>query len=254
MSSGFVSSGTNDAPVTRDAAWLEAEKQLEAARARKAQLARAQDGKSLYEVLQENKSTVSCPIDLRVFTKSVELISCESADAKQTAFEEAAKLKNQFRALDEDEVEFLDSVLESSRKQEAEVRREEQRGLEEFRKRRVAETSGDADEENKKAEEVEDWVVGGARKRRRGKEKDSGGIGIAKLRKSSSATTENTTVVTKSELKSEEAEKAPNAKAVSSSTTATVETKKDFSPAPTSTKQPTKSLGLGLDYGSDDDD
>ncbi|CAP65397.1 uncharacterized protein PODANS_6_9010 [Podospora anserina S mat+] len=42
--------------------------------------------KSLYEVLQANKA------------------------AKQAEFEEKSKLKNQFRALDEDEIDFLDEV------------------------------------------------------------------------------------------------------------------------------------------------
>src|SRR3569833_608756 len=35
--------------------------------------------------------------------------------AKQAAFEEANKIKNQFRALDDDEIEFLDGVLVSVR-------------------------------------------------------------------------------------------------------------------------------------------
>ncbi|EGO59663.1 hypothetical protein NEUTE1DRAFT_33905, partial [Neurospora tetrasperma FGSC 2508] len=47
--------------------------------------------KSLYEVLQANKA------------------------AKQAAFEEANKIKNQFRALDDDEIEFLEGVAERKR-------------------------------------------------------------------------------------------------------------------------------------------
>lgn len=53
--------------------------------------------------------------------------------AKQAAFEEAHKLKNQFRPLDEDEVDFLDSVLASTRAEEERVKKETQSGLDKFR-------------------------------------------------------------------------------------------------------------------------
>lgn len=56
--------------------------------------------------------------------------------AKQEAFEEKMKLKNQFRALDEDEVEFLDSIMESTRAQEAAVKKETAEQLELFRRQR----------------------------------------------------------------------------------------------------------------------
>jgi len=55
MSSRFVSGGTNDAPVERDDEWLKAEQELEEARRKKAEEARQNDGKTLYEVLQANK-------------------------------------------------------------------------------------------------------------------------------------------------------------------------------------------------------
>lgn len=94
--------------------------------------------------------------------------------AKQEAFEEKMRLKNQFRALDEDEVDFLDSVLESTRAQEAAVKKDTADQLEVFRKQR---------EEAEKAmlgptssevtpEEEEEWSIP-ARKRRRDKGKDS---------------------------------------------------------------------------------
>lgn len=47
-----------------------------------------------------------------------------SLAAKQEAFEESIRLKNQFRNLDEDEIEFLDSVLESTRAKEEALKRE----------------------------------------------------------------------------------------------------------------------------------
>ena len=55
MSSGFVSGGTTDQPIERDDAWLEAQKEIEANRRRKEEASRQQDGKTLYEVLQQNK-------------------------------------------------------------------------------------------------------------------------------------------------------------------------------------------------------
>jgi hypothetical protein len=56
MSSGFVSGGTADAPVERDAAWLAAQREIEANIQRKAIEARRQtDGRSLYETLEANK-------------------------------------------------------------------------------------------------------------------------------------------------------------------------------------------------------
>ncbi|KAJ4403421.1 hypothetical protein N0V82_010654, partial [Gnomoniopsis sp. IMI 355080] len=62
---------------------LEAERQAREAK-RKAAASGEGGGKSLYEVLEANKA------------------------AKQAAFEEANKIRNQFRALDEDEIGFLE--------------------------------------------------------------------------------------------------------------------------------------------------
>ncbi|KGO75211.1 NEFA-interacting nuclear protein NIP30, N-terminal [Penicillium italicum] len=112
MSSGFVSSGTNEQPIERDDEWLRAQQELEEERRRKAEIGKQDDGKSLFEVLERNKM------------------------AKQEAFEEKSRLKNQFRSLDEDEVEFLDSVLESTRAKEAAVKRETAEQLEAFRRQR----------------------------------------------------------------------------------------------------------------------
>ena len=106
--------------------------------------------------------------------------------AKQEAFEEKARLKNQFRALDEDEVDFLDSVLESTRAQEAAVKKETADQLEVFRKQREeAEKAmlGPTSSEVTPAEE-EEWTIL-ARKRRRDKGKDL--LLPGKKRKASSA-------------------------------------------------------------------
>ncbi|KAE8378103.1 N-terminal domain of NEFA-interacting nuclear protein NIP30-domain-containing protein [Aspergillus bertholletiae] len=147
MSSGFVSAGTDQEPIERDDEWLRVQQELEEERRRKAELGKQADGKSLFEVLQQNKM------------------------AKQEAFEEKIKLKNQFRSLDEDEVEFLDSIMESTRAQEAAVKKETAEQLEAFRRHReeaekVALEEGTADVTP--AAEGEDWKIP-ARKRRRDK-------------------------------------------------------------------------------------
>lgn len=82
--------------------------------------------------------------------------------AKQAAFEEKTKLSNQFRALDDDEVEFLDDVQRSKRDEEARLRRETEEGLRAFREAQKG--GGSAATEG--GEVVEDWGVGRKRKRR----------------------------------------------------------------------------------------
>lgn len=56
MSSGFVSGGTNEEPIERDDEWQRVQQQLEEERKRKADLNKQDDGKTLYDVLQQNKS------------------------------------------------------------------------------------------------------------------------------------------------------------------------------------------------------
>ncbi|KAJ9402516.1 hypothetical protein DTO282F9_712 [Paecilomyces variotii] len=168
MSSGFVSAGTNEEPVNRDDEWLRAQQELEEERRRKAEIGKQNDGKSLYEVLQQNKM------------------------AKQEAFEESIRLKNQFRSLDEDEVEFLDSLLESTRAKEAAVKQETAEQLEAFHRQRqeadkaLLETaSGEtANPGAGSPGEEEQWAISG-RKRRRDKKKES--LIPGKRRKSSAA-------------------------------------------------------------------
>lgn len=95
--------------------------------------------------------------------------------AKQEAFEEKIKLKNQFRSLDEDEVDFLDSIMESTRAQEAAVKKDTADQLEMFRKQREEAEKAlleDGSANVVPAAEGEDWKIPG-RKRRREKKKDS---------------------------------------------------------------------------------
>lgn len=96
--------------------------------------------------------------------------------------------------MDEDEVEFLDSVLESTRKKEEEVRKETSEQLDLFRKQQEEkdkELLEVGEEVDGKAgsptvgESQSQWTVN-ARKRKRAKENDRAGLKGLKLRKSSS--------------------------------------------------------------------
>ena len=55
MSSGFVSAGTNEEPIERDDEWRKAQQVVEANFRRKQEEGKQDGGKSLYEVLQQNK-------------------------------------------------------------------------------------------------------------------------------------------------------------------------------------------------------
>lgn len=59
MPSGFVPGGTTDQPTERDSEWLQAQKDIEATRLRKEEEHRQEGGKTLYEVLQQNKGEYS---------------------------------------------------------------------------------------------------------------------------------------------------------------------------------------------------
>ncbi|KAL8699873.1 MAG: hypothetical protein Q9224_001227 [Gallowayella concinna] len=172
MSSGFVSGGTTDQPIERDDEWVKAQQEIEANRRRKEEEGKHDGGKSLYEVLQSNKA------------------------AKQEAFEESIRLKNQFRNLDEDEVEFLDSVLESTRAREHAVKKETAEQLQAFRRQQeeadraslsgtTSETATSEGTSSRPESSSTDthWAIN-ARKRKR--VKDIEAIPGVKLRKSSS--------------------------------------------------------------------
>lgn len=61
MSSGFVSGGTTDTPAERDDEWLRAQQEIEANRRRKEEEGKQDGGRSLYEILQNNKGESSIP-------------------------------------------------------------------------------------------------------------------------------------------------------------------------------------------------
>lgn len=103
--------------------WEAVQRELEADRKRREEARRtAVEGgeKSLFDVLQANKA------------------------AKEAAFEEANKIKNQFRALDDDEIDFLDDVRARERAAEEKIRLETSEGLRAFREAQNAAGGGEA--------------------------------------------------------------------------------------------------------------
>lgn len=101
-------------------------------------------------------------------------------------------MKNQFRNLDEDEIEFLDSVLESTRAKEEAVKKETTEQLDVFRRQQEeadkallseAVSTNDASPLGLASSESQ-WAIN-ARKRKRAKEKE--GLKGVKLRKLSTA-------------------------------------------------------------------
>ncbi|KAG8168079.1 hypothetical protein KVR01_003768 [Diaporthe batatas] len=243
MSSRFVSGGTTDAetgeivpadPSTststsaapaaggsssakRSEEWAAVQAQVEEERRRRQQLreeAASRGGgegeKSLYDVLQANKA------------------------AKQAAFEEANKIKNQFRPLDDDEVEFLDGVRERKRAEEERLRQETEEGLKGFRELQSKISSGEAAPGDEDAVAGGGWSVG--RKRKRRKDEPEGLIKGLK-RRSSGAAVETT----------DTAASTPPAAAKDARETQEPATK----PAAAAATKP--KVGL-VDYGSDDSD
>jgi len=179
--------------------------------------------------------------------------------AKQEAFEEAAKLKHQFRALDDDEVSFLDSVLESERAKEAEVKKEEAERLAAFKKAREEAEKGGLDDEGEdvgKGDVV--WTAGGGgRKRKKGKEGSA--LKGVKVRRTSSAAAQ----VDPPKPVEEKEQAAPASTttafkedmAVSSKSIPSSDALSPAPPAvPASPSAPAAALGLGLGgYSSDED-
>lgn len=198
--------------------------------------------------------------------------------AKQEAFEESIRLKNQFRSLDEDEVEFLDSVLESTRAQEAAVKKETAEQLAEFhRQREEAERSLLDDPSSEKAGpggsakspgEEEQWARSGKKRKRNKKDllfpskthRSSTGEDVA-AEAAPKATDETAkgnapakTISTKSDI--------PLQKRVERSTNIETDSKRESEAKekkaapeqeePPQKTQPASSLGL-VAYGSDDD-
>lgn len=188
---------------------------------------------------------------------------------KQEAFEESIRLKNQFRNLDEDEIEFLDSVLESTRAKEEAVKKETTEQLDIFRRQQedadkaiLSETVGveDTSPVGGIPPAESQWAIN-ARKRKRAKGREA--LLGAKVRKTSfaneysppaAATTEPDEAEAASESVQKEDEPLANdkgiVKAVVSPTISTNDGGVNF-PA---REKPSAVVGLGLiDYSSDED-
>lgn len=212
---------------------LETERQARAARAKAAQQGAGEE-KSLYDVLQANKA------------------------AKQAAFEEANKIKNQFRALDDDEIDFLDEVERRKREEQERVRRETEEGLMRFREaQKGGGEAGDVEGEGEGGEEVVEggWAVGRKRKRRKGEAEGVGGL-LKGVKRRVSTGAGGTGKDEKGDEKGDEKEEAeektlPDVTKQAKKAIAVQEPpKRTAVAAPAAPSKPKAGL---VDYGSDDD-
>jgi hypothetical protein len=232
MSSGFVSGGKAGEETERDDTWKKAQQEIENIRREKADLAAQNDGKSLFEVLQANK------------------------DKKQAEFEEKARYKLHV-TLEDDEADYLDSILDKKRQEEANVKKETFEQLDLFRRQREeAERKAQGlEEESTEAPQEEDtnqWAAVG-RKRKKGPE-----VGLlkgVKLRKSSSVPVDNAKGV---KQPTHEATKpsppALNSKDVAKSSAATPPAATTKPQSGANLTKPANILSLGLGYESSDDE
>lgn len=236
--------------------WEAVQKDLEEERRRRVEARKAtvEGGeKSLYEILQANKA------------------------AKQAAFEEQNRIRNQFRALDDDEIEFLHGVSDEKRAEEERVRRETEDRLASFRKaQQLAGGSGGDDDAGGDAAGVDDgdaavaeeWTAAAGRKRKREREKG----GLKGIRRKTGVPDGGDKEQEKAgdQTASEEelgGKKGGDGTASSTTTTklAPASTtskpglgpsggpKTDSSPVANGTSKPKTALGL-VDYGSDEED
>ncbi|KAJ4985576.1 hypothetical protein SVAN01_08953 [Stagonosporopsis vannaccii] len=221
MPSGFVSGGTADAPIERDDEWRQAQREIEEKRREKEELGKQNEGKSLYEVLQANK------------------------DAKQEAFEQAARYKLHV-TLNDDEADYLEGILEAKRKEEATVKKEIHEQLEVFR-RQQEEAERKALEENNSEVPEETQVQWAAAGRKRKKSPKSDLMKGVKLRKSIPAAVLQQPAVTPGEQETTAAH-------AQEPTTGPPTAKPNTTSAVSSTSRAPPALSLGLGYASSDDD
>ncbi|KAI1419725.1 N-terminal domain of NEFA-interacting nuclear protein NIP30-domain-containing protein [Xylaria sp. FL1777] len=242
--------------------WEAVQKDLDEERRRRAE-ARKRDvesggEKSLYEILQANKA------------------------AKQAAFEEQNRIRNQFRALDDDEIEFLHGVNDERRAEEERVRRETEEGLASFRKAQQAVGGGDAansagvgNADGDDGVMVEEWGAA-ATVRKRKREREKAGFKGVKRRTSMPEEDKNDErkvpgealgdvkgkddLVSSTEQIGNDHVKLTHTKLTPTPTESESVAAKEPSTTPstqtidvTSTSKPKPTLGL-VDYGSDEDD
>lgn len=145
----------------RDDEWRNAQRQIEEARRAKEDAAKQNNGKSLFEVLQANK------------------------EKKQAEFEEKARFQLH-NALDDDEANYLESVLEKNRREERRIKEETREQVDMFRTQQE-EARRQALEVESLEPSVEDEGVWATKSRKRKKAPDGGLLRGVKLRKASSA-------------------------------------------------------------------
>ncbi|KAI2780613.1 hypothetical protein F4815DRAFT_122817 [Daldinia loculata] len=246
------SSKTQEAPETqkwdketinRNAEWEAVQRDLEADRRRREEARRAQveggpggENKTLYDILQANKA------------------------AKQAAFEEKTRISNQFRALDDDEIDFLEGMRDERRVEEERVKRETEERLASFRQAQKATgtttSSGDAEDGDVVHEGIDDDVgawTGGAKKRKRpDKEVKTIVKGVKRRASGSEKEVERAAAPdTRPEgpKAKTESKPIPNARASSDPKSSKPIEEKMVQEEP----KPKPKLGL-VDYGSDEDD
>ena len=170
--------------------------------------------------------------------------------AKQEAFEEATRLKHQFRTLDDGEVEFLDSVTQAERLKEASVKKANAEGLEAFRRQRE---EAERIEIEQSINEVrgEDWST--KKKRKRDRENEGGAKLKARRVSSIEGAEADTSVPPKSTVQKTSAV-AANSPAIPSTTKSDDNSKSLATPPTTKEVVAKAATGLGLGaYSSDDD-
>jgi hypothetical protein len=169
---------------------------------------------------------------------------------------QANRLKNQFRAIDEDEADFLESVLESTRAKEDAIRKETAGSLVAFRKQQEEKEKAvlGLGESGSPVGEGEAWIFSG-KKRKKGKQKDF--LKGIKLRKTSSIDSPSEAIAksaTNDPPKDKTLETVQQKASPQRNSTA-ASTKQDV--PSTAPRKPSTSpiVGLGLgNYSSDEDD
>ena len=161
-------------------------------------------------------------------------------------------MTNQFRSLDEDEIEFLDSVQEAARAKELAERRATKEGLEEFRKQQEEAERVAKEQEGAVSPPTvsESWSVG-PRKRKKGKEKDAM-IGGLKIRRTSTGEQAKKFEDTPKPSTSKTDDQAHHSKVKEQPSLQEQGEKKPASVPLVSPPAPAAGLGLGA-YSSDED-
>lgn len=197
--------------------------------------------------------------------------SCYSrAAAKQAAFEEQNRIRNQFRALDDDEIEFLHGMSDEKRAEEERVRRETEERLASFRKAQLAVGgggAGDVDDGTGSGDvEVEEWGHAAGKKRKREREREK--AGLKGVRRRISVPEDEKSVAgeakggdgTASSTESGRVKPTPTKPTPTPAKPDSAATEKPSSAASTASTRtvnaaviPKPALGL-VDYGSDEDD